>query len=78
MSEAGTRLDINTLTRAIEGQDAQTLSAFYADDAALLVMDRDNPPSSPRTISGREAIAAYYDDVCGRAMTHKGGGWRLG
>jgi ketosteroid isomerase-like protein len=71
MSDAGTRLDINTLTRSIEGQDARTLSQFYADDAILLVMDRENPPSKPRTISGREAIAAYYDDVCGRAMTHK-------
>ena len=78
MSQGTTRLDISTLTRAVEEQDARTLSAFYADDATLLVVDRDNPPSRPRTISGREAMAAYYDDVCGRAMTHKVEGWRLG
>ena len=71
MSGAAIRLDVGVLTRAIEGQDARTLAGLYADNATLQIMDRDNPPKSPRTISGREAIAAYYDDVCGRAMTHK-------
>jgi ketosteroid isomerase-like protein len=64
-------LDIETLKRAIEGRDAQALSKIYAEDAALIVMDRDNTPRSPRLISGQKAISAYYDDVCGRDMQHE-------
>jgi hypothetical protein len=64
-------LDVATIKRAIEGRDAHALSNLYAGDATLIVMDRDCPPRSPRTISGQKAISAYYDDVCGRAMTHE-------
>jgi ketosteroid isomerase-like protein len=61
---------IAELKRAIEGRDAKALIALYADDATLRIIDHDNPPSKPREFKGRQAIAAYYDDVCGRAMTH--------
>ena len=59
------------IKQAIEGRDGRMLASFYADDAVVRVVDRDNPPSKPREISGRAAIGAYWDDVCGRAMTHK-------
>ena len=59
------------LKRAIEGRDAKSLAGFYADDAVMQIIDRDNPPSRPRELKGRAAIAAYFEDVCGRAMTHK-------
>src|SRR5258708_2890429 len=59
------------IKQAIEGRDGRMLASFYADDAVVRVVDRDNPPSKPREISGRAAIVAYWDDVCGRAMTHK-------
>jgi ketosteroid isomerase-like protein len=59
------------LKRAIEGRDAKALAALYADDAVLRIIDQDNPPSRPRELKGRQAIAAYYDDVCGRAMSHR-------
>ncbi|HWL81058.1 MAG TPA: nuclear transport factor 2 family protein [Roseomonas sp.] len=64
-------LDIETLKRAIEGRDDRTLSDFYAEDAILIVMSKDSPPRSPRTIAGRPAISAYYGDVCGRDMQHE-------
>jgi ketosteroid isomerase-like protein len=64
-------LDVETVKRAIEGRDAQTLSNLYAEDAALIVMDRDHMPSSPQTISGQKAISAYYADICGRDMQHE-------
>src|SRR5581483_2201485 len=64
-------ITIAALKRAIEGRDAATLSGFYANDALMRIIDRDNPPSRPREIRGKDAIAAYYDDVCSRAMTHK-------
>jgi len=59
------------LKRAIEGHDAKALTALYADEALLRIIDHDNPPSNPRDIEGKQAIAAYYDDMCGRAMSHR-------
>ena len=62
---------ISALRRAIEGRDGKTLASFYAPDAVLRMIDCDNPPSRPREIRGQHAIAAYFDDVCGRSMTHR-------
>ena len=59
------------LKRAIEGRKASAFAGMYADDAVLQVIDRDNPPSKPRSLQGKETIAAYFADVCGRDMTHK-------
>lgn len=59
------------LKRAIEGRDAKALADFYDDNAILRIIDHDNPPSRPRELQGKAAIAAYYDDVCGRAMSHR-------
>jgi len=64
-------LTIPALRRAIETRDGQTLASFYTDDATLRVIDQDNPPSRPREVAGRDAIAAYYADLCGRTMTHR-------
>lgn len=58
------------LKQAIEERDGAKLASFYRDDAVLEIIDRNNPPSRPREIAGRTAIAAFWDDVCGRAMTH--------
>lgn len=59
------------LKRAVEGSKADALAAMYADDATLQVIDRDNPPSNPRKIAGKQEISAYFADVCGRDMTHR-------
>lgn len=59
------------IKRAIEGHDAKTLAALYADDALVRIIDRDNPPSKPRELKGKLAITAYFDEVCGRAMSHQ-------
>jgi len=64
-------LTIPNISRAIEGRDAASLAGFYADNAVMRIIDQDNPPSRPRELQGRDAIAAYFTDVCGRAMTHK-------
>jgi ketosteroid isomerase-like protein len=71
MTTIGTAVSVAELKRAIEGRDAKTLAAFYADDALLRIIDQDNPPSKPRELKGKQAIASYFDDVCGRAMTHR-------
>jgi ketosteroid isomerase-like protein len=64
-------LTISSLRQAIEGRDGSTLAGFYADDAVLRIIDQANPPAKPLEIKGHEAIAAYFDDVCGRTMTHE-------
>jgi ketosteroid isomerase-like protein len=64
-------LTISSLRQAIEGRDGGTLAGFYADDAVLQIIDQANPPGKPLEIKGHDAIVAYFDDVCGRTMTHK-------
>jgi ketosteroid isomerase-like protein len=59
------------IKRAVEGRKANALAAMYADDAVMHVIDRDNPPSKPRKLEGKQQISAYHADVCGRDMTHK-------
>lgn len=64
-------VSVHNLKSAIESRDAKTLSGFYADDALLRIIDRDNPPSRPHEVKGKAAITAYFEDVCGRAMSHR-------
>lgn len=64
-------VDGAAIKKAIEGRDGKMLASFYADDAVVCVIDRNNPPSKPREIRGRQAIATFWDDICSRAMTHK-------
>ncbi|MFI5012460.1 MAG: nuclear transport factor 2 family protein [Hyphomicrobiales bacterium] len=59
-----------SIKQAIEGRDGRMLASFYADDAVVRVIDRNNPPSKPREIKGRAAIDRFWDDICSRAMTH--------
>jgi ketosteroid isomerase-like protein len=59
------------IKQAIESRDGPMLSSFYADDARLRIIDRNNPPSKPREIRGKAAITGYWDDICSRAITHK-------
>jgi hypothetical protein len=61
---------VAALKRAVEGRDADALAAMYADDAVMLVIDHDNPPSNPRRLAGKAAISSYFSDVCGRDMAH--------
>jgi ketosteroid isomerase-like protein len=59
------------IKRAIESRDGRMLASFYADDAVVCVIDRNNPPSRPREVRGKSAIATFWDDICSRAMTHE-------
>ena len=62
--------DAATLRRGIEQRDSTALLSLYAEDAELSFVDHQAQPSKPRIILGRDAIGAYFDDVCGRDMTH--------
>ncbi len=59
------------IKQAIEGRDGAMLASFYADDALMRIIDRNNPPSKPQEIQGKAAISRYWEDICGRAITHK-------
>ncbi|HEY6022941.1 MAG TPA: nuclear transport factor 2 family protein [Pseudolabrys sp.] len=59
------------IKRAIETRDGRALTGFYADDAVLQIVDRNNPPSKPREVKGKMAIGTFWDDICSRAMTHR-------
>ena len=60
-----------TIKQAIEGRDGKALAALYADHAVARIVDHNNPPSKPREVRGRAAIAAFWDDICSRTMTHR-------
>jgi ketosteroid isomerase-like protein len=59
------------IKQAIEGRDGRMLASFYADDAVVRVVDRNNPPSRAREVRGRSAISSFWNDICSRAMTHE-------
>ncbi len=42
-------VSIAELKRAIEGRDAKGLTALYADDAVVRIIDHENPPSNTTT-----------------------------
>jgi ketosteroid isomerase-like protein len=65
-----TSVTTTQLKQAIEGRDARALTGFYADDAVMRIIDRDHPPSAPLELHGKGEIRSFYEDVCGRAMTH--------
>ena len=44
---------VAALRRTVEGRDAEALAAMYADNAVMLVIDRDNPPSNPSRVAAR-------------------------
>ncbi|HTI00631.1 MAG TPA: nuclear transport factor 2 family protein [Acidisoma sp.] len=63
-------VNLQSLSRAIEARDSAALGSFYTDDAVLLIIDHLNPPHLPREIKGHDGVRHYFDDICGRAMTH--------
>jgi ketosteroid isomerase-like protein len=71
MSAKTSGVNGSAIKRAIEGRDGHMLASFYADDATVSVIDRNNPPSRPREVHGRLAISTFWDDICSRAMTHE-------
>ena len=60
-----------SIKQALETRDGHMLTSFYADDAVLRIVDRNNPPSKAREVKGKAAIGMFWDDICSRAMTHK-------
>ena len=68
MTEQKTALDFEALRRASEQKDVEALANHYAEDAEVHIVNRETPPSSPHVLRGREQIAEYLKDVCGRDL----------
>jgi ketosteroid isomerase-like protein len=57
----GVRSEIETLKRGYEEWDIEALLGIYADDVELVQIDRDNPPSSPRTRVGKDVLRGMLE-----------------
>src|SRR6476646_4571489 len=64
-------LDPMAFVHALVERDADGLAALYADDAVVTMHDKDHPPGAPMVLQGRDAIHAWYRDVCGRNVEHQ-------
>jgi ketosteroid isomerase-like protein len=53
--------DLEAFKRAYEEWDIEALLGLYADDVELVQIDRDNPPSSPRTRHGKEVFRGMFE-----------------
>jgi ketosteroid isomerase-like protein len=62
--------DFAGLKRALEESDADLLMRLYADDAEMVIVDRNQPPSTPMRLTGKDKIETFWRDICGRAMRH--------
>jgi ketosteroid isomerase-like protein len=60
--------DVATFKRAYEEWDIETLLGLYADDVELIQIDRDNPPSSPRTRHGRDVFKGMVEHCAGAGV----------
>jgi hypothetical protein len=59
--KTSTSFDLETLRRGYEEWDVQALLGLYADDVELIQIDRDNPPSSPRSRQGKEVLGGMFE-----------------
>jgi hypothetical protein len=59
-----------TLKRAIIGRDAELAASVYAEDAELVIVNRNYPPSQPLILRGSSAALALWRDICAKEMTH--------
>ena len=59
--ETASSFDVTTFRRAYEDWDIEALLELYADHVELIQIDRDNPPSSPRTRHGRDVLRGMLE-----------------
>ena len=58
------RFDLDALKRGHREHDLELLLDLYADDAELVVVDDEHPPSHPLVLEGRERIGEYLEQLC--------------
>ena len=60
--------DVATFKLAYEKWDIEALLRLYAEDVELIQIDRDNPPSSPRTRHGRDGLRGMLEHCAGAGV----------
>jgi ketosteroid isomerase-like protein len=60
-SQTDTRFDLDAFERAYEQWDVGTLIDCYDADVEVTQIDRDNPPSAPKTRSGTAALRGMFE-----------------
>ena len=66
--ETAASFDVATFKLAYEQWDIEVLLGLYADDMELIQIDRDNPPSSPRTRHGRDVLRGMLEHCAGAGV----------
>jgi hypothetical protein len=66
--ETAASFDVATFKLAYEEWDVEALLRMYADDVELIQIDRDNPPSSPRTRHGRDVLRGMLEHCAGAGV----------
>jgi ketosteroid isomerase-like protein len=56
-----TSFDVETLKRGYEEWDVEALLDLYAKDVELIQIDRDHPPSAPRTRRGKDVLRGMLE-----------------
>jgi ketosteroid isomerase-like protein len=70
-THAAPTFNLDQLRQAVEARDADAQLGMFADDAEVVLVDSEHPPSAPMRFQGRDAIKAFLDDVSSRDMTHE-------
>jgi SnoaL-like domain len=70
MSTSTTTFDIARFSRAFAERDAAAQIEAYAPEATVTIADPTTQPSAPRVLRGRDAIAAWVEDIATRELTH--------
>jgi hypothetical protein len=66
--ETTTSFDVATFKEAYEAWDIEALLELYADELELIQIDRDNPPSAPRTRHGRDVLRGMLEHCAGAGV----------
>ncbi|MCW3007060.1 MAG: nuclear transport factor 2 family protein [Solirubrobacterales bacterium] len=70
-AQTSSAFDLRALRSAIESRDAAAQAAMFADDAEVVMVDRDHPPGEPQVLRGIGEIRPMLDDLFARDMTHQ-------
>jgi hypothetical protein len=62
---------VEALRSGYRSRDPALIAGLYHADVEYRVINRNNPPSKPLVVRGREAVRRMLDDLCNREMTHE-------
>jgi hypothetical protein len=70
-AQPGTKGVLETLRAGYRERNTAKIASAYAEDVESTIVNRNNPPSKPLVLRGREALMGVITDICSREMTHE-------